>query len=283
MAAASVAVTRPAHAPALTRSSACRAATGRDSVHATSPGRKTRWLASAQQQRGRGQQDEPGPDDAESIEEDAEQQGREEPAQASERADETGHRAGVLREVLRHQLEDGAVAQPHQHRAPERADRERHHGPPRQEQREQGDTAEHPREDLGAADPVRQPSADRPHQRREHDESSGSEAGVGGSQAELRPQQRRQVDRERHEAAEGEEVEGAEQPGGRLAAQDRDHRGDRGGTPGLRRIPRQQEVRRPPMPRSIAPVPWNTTSQPRRAATTGPTKTASDCPIVPRP
>ena len=30
-------------------------------------------------------------------------------------------------------------------------------------------------------------------------------------------------------------------------------------------------------------MPWNTASQPRRAATTGPTKTATDCPIVPRP
>ena len=148
-----------------------------------------------------------------------------------------------LREMFRHQLEDGAVAQPHQHRASERADRERDHGRPRQEQREQRDAAEHPREDLGAADPVGQPSADGPHERREHDESSGSEAGVGGSQAELRPQQRRQVDRERDEAAEGEEVEGAEQPGGRLAAQHRGHRGNRGGTHGLRRIPRQQEIR----------------------------------------
>lgn len=30
-------------------------------------------------------------------------------------------------------------------------------------------------------------------------------------------------------------------------------------------------------------MPRNTISQPRLAATTGPTKTASDCPIVPRP
>ena len=199
-------------------------------------------MADAQQQRSRGQQEEPGPDDAELIAEHAEQQRREEPAQPAERADEAGDRAGVFREVLRHQLEDGAVAQSHQHRAPERADRERHHRRPRQEQREQRDAAEDPRQDLGAADPVRQPSADGPHQRGEHDESRRAESGVRGRQAELRAQQRRQIDRERDEAAECQKVEGAEQPGGRRAPQDRRHRGDRRRTTGLRRIPREQEV-----------------------------------------
>ena len=81
-----------------------------------------------------------------------------------------------------------------------------------------------------------------PHQRREHDEAGRAESGVGGRQAELRAQQRRQVDRERDEAAERQEVEGAEQPRGRRAPQDRGHRGDGGGTAGLRGIPRQQEV-----------------------------------------
>ena len=196
----------------------------------------------AQQQRGRGQQQESWPDDAEPIVEDAEQERREEPAQTAEGADEAGHRAGVFWEVLRHQLEDGAVPQSHQHRAPERADRERHHRRPRQEQREQRHSSEDPRQDLRAANPIRQPPAERAHERGEHDEPCRAQSGVGGRQAELRAQQRRQVDRERDEAAECQEIEGAEQPGGGRAPQDRGHRGDRGGTPGVRGIPRQQEV-----------------------------------------
>ena len=178
--------------------------------------------------------------------EDAEQEWREESAQTAERADEAGHRAGVFREVLRHQFENSAVAQSHQHRAPECADRERHHGRPCQEQREERDAAEDPREDLGTADPIRQPPTHGPHERREHDESGGSESCIGRSQAELRAQQCRQVDRERHEAAEGQEIKGAEQPGSRRTPQDSHHRGDRGGAAGLLRIPRQHEVRHRP-------------------------------------
>ena len=45
MAAARQAVTRVAHAPALTRSKAWRAVTGRERVHSTSRGRKTRSFA----------------------------------------------------------------------------------------------------------------------------------------------------------------------------------------------------------------------------------------------
>ena len=88
----------------------------------------------AQHQCGRGQQQEPGPENAESIAEDAEQQRREEPTEPAEGANEAGYGAGVFREALRHQLEYGAVAESHEHRAPERTDGERHHGRPRQEQ-----------------------------------------------------------------------------------------------------------------------------------------------------
>ena len=178
--------------------------------------------------------------------EDAEQERREEPAQPAKGADEASHRARVFREVLRHQLEDGAVAESHEHRAPKRTNGERHHGRPRQEQREQGDATEDPRQHLGAAYAVRQPSADWPHEGGEHDEPRGPESSVRGSEAELRAQQCRQVDRERDEAAEGQKVEGAEQPGSRRAPQDGHHRGDGGGATSPLGIPRQQEVRHRP-------------------------------------
>ena len=184
--------------------------------------------------------------------------------------------------VLRHELEDRAVAEAHQQSAPERADRERHHRRPRQQQREQGHAAEHPRQHLRAADAVRQPPADGPHQRREHDESGRAQSRIRGSQAELRAQQCRQVDREGHEAAEGQEVEGAEQPGRRRAPQDRHHRGDRRRSAGMWRIPRHRKYATAHAS-SSALVPRKTTCQPSRAATTGPTNTARDCPIVPRP
>ena len=180
---------------------------------------------------------------AEPIVEDAEQERREETAETAEGTDEAGHRAGVLWEVLRHQLEDGAVPQSHQHRAPERANRERHHGWPRQEQGEQRHSSEDPRQDLRAANPIRQPPAERAHERGEHDEPCRAQSGVGGRQAELRAQQRGQVDRKRDEAAECQEIEGAEQPRRGRAPQDRGHRGDGGGTCGVRGIPRQEEVR----------------------------------------
>ena len=239
-------MTSAAHAPALTRSSAWRAAIGKRLRPRDVAGTEDALVGRAHQQRRPGQQEEAGPDRAELIAEDAEEQRREEPSESAKGADEAGHRAGVFREVLRHQLEDGAVAEPHQHRASQGADRERHHGRPRQEQREQGHAAEDPREYLGAADPVCQPSADGPHERGEDDESGGAESSVGRSEAELRAQQRRQVDRERDETAEGQEVEGAEDPGSRRTPQDRNHRGDGSGTARLRGIPRQQEVRHRP-------------------------------------
>ena len=242
IAAASVAVTSAAHAPALTRSSAWRAATGRDCVHATSLGRKTRWLATRSSERGGGQQEEAGPDHAELIAEHAEQQRREEAAESAKSAHETRDRAGVFRKVLRHQLEDRAVAQPHQHRASQGADREGHHRRPREEEREQRHAAEDPREDLRTADPVRQPAAHRPHERGEDDEPGRAKARVRWRESELRAQQRRQVNREGDEAAEGQEVEGAEQPGGGRAPEDRRHRGEAAGATWLRRIPRQQVV-----------------------------------------
>ena len=246
MAAASVAVTSPAHAPALTRSSAWRAATGRDCVHATSLGRKARWLATRSSSAVAGQQEEAWPDHAELIAEHAEQQRGKEAPESAKGADETRDRAGVFREVFRHQLEDGAVAESHQHRASEGADREGHHGRPREEEREQRHAAEDPREDLRAADPVGQPAAHGPHQRGEDDESGRAKSRVRRREAELRAQQRGQVNRERDEAAEGQEVEGAEQPGGGRAPKDRRHRGEGARAARLRRIPRQQEVRHGP-------------------------------------
>ena len=79
-------------------------------------------------------------------------------------------------------------------------------------------------------------------ERGEDDESGRAKSRVGRRETELRAQQRRQVNRERDEAAEGQEVEGAEQPGGRRAPEDRRHRGEAAGATRLRRIPRQQEV-----------------------------------------
>ena len=91
----------------------------------------------AQHQRRGGEQNESRPDRAQLIAEDAKQERWEESAQTTERADQTRDRPCLLGEVLRHKLEDRAVAQAHQHRARQRTHRERHHGRPGQQQREQ--------------------------------------------------------------------------------------------------------------------------------------------------
>ena len=67
----------------------------------------------------------PGQTTPSAVAEEAEQQRREEAAEAAHRADQSGDRAGLAGKVLRHELEHRAVAEPEQRRAAERADRER--------------------------------------------------------------------------------------------------------------------------------------------------------------
>ena len=116
----------------------------------------------------------------------AKQQRREESAEPAERADQSGHGSGIARESFGHELEHGAIPESEQRRATERADGEGDHRRPRQQQREAGDTAEHPRQHLRAADAIGQPAAERPHHRREHDEARGAKSGVARGQSELR-------------------------------------------------------------------------------------------------
>ena len=203
----------------------------------------------AQAQRRGGQQEESGPQDAEPIAKHAKQQRREEATETTERAHQSGDCTGVPGKSLGNQLEDGAVAQPEQHRAGQGSHREGNDRRPHQQQRTRRDAAEHPRQDLRPPDPIRQPAADRPHQGCEDDEPGRPESGVGRHEMKLRPQQRRQVDREGDESAEGQEVEGPEQPRRRLPLQQRDHRADAGGTRRLRRIAGHERVQ--PCPETV--------------------------------
>lgn len=125
---------------------------------------------------------------------------------------------------------------------PERADCERHHGRPGQQERKQRNAAEDPGQYLGAANPISQPATERSHERRQDDEASRAEACVSRCKAELRPQQRRQVDREGDEAAKRQKVKRPKQPGRRRVPQDRGHGGNRGGTSGLRRVAGEGDV-----------------------------------------
>ena len=267
----------PARAPGARRPAATR-------VHATSPGRKTRWLATRSSERGRDSSTKPGQMHAEPVAEHAEQQRREEAAEAAERADQAGDRAGVLREVLRHQLEDGAVAQPQQRRAAERADRERHHRRPRQQQREQRDAAEDPRQHLRAADPVGQPAADaaasawrarrsrRRGIRRRPAPGRTAPAAASAGRSRTRRSRRRSGSRRRRAARRS----AARRSTAIIAAtRGRTRRRAADCAPAAQKTTAQT--------RSSAPVPRKTICQPKRAATTGPTNTASDWPIVPRP
>ncbi len=183
----------------------------------------------------------PGQIDAEAILEEAEQQRREEAAEAAQGTDQSGDRGDAVGEELRHQLEDGTVAGAEQRRAAERADGKRQHRGPHQEQCKRHDSGKHTGEDPGATDPIREDSTDRPHQRREHDESRRPQSGIRHRQAELVAQQRRKVDRKGDEAAEREEVEGRERPRQLLLREHRDHRGHRRWTDSGGRVARQQE------------------------------------------
>jgi len=187
-----------------------------------------------------------GPNGAQTVAERAEQQGREEAAKAAHGADQTGHAAGVGGKVLRHELEDRAVAESQERRAAERAHSERHHRGPCEEQRKGHDAQEHTVQHARAANPIRQPPADWTAERRQHDEVRRPEAGVGWRQTKLVFEQRRQVDREGDESTERQEVEGRQRPAQRVPGQHTHHRAEGLGLAALRRVPGEHRKNRRP-------------------------------------
>src|SRR6185436_4421238 len=85
---------------------------------------------------GERKQSEPRPHNSCSIAKEPEQQRRKEPSETTNRADQAGDRGHALREELRHELEDGAIACAQKRRTAERADSKGDHRRPHQQQRE---------------------------------------------------------------------------------------------------------------------------------------------------
>ena len=149
--------------------------------------------------------------------------GGKKPPEPAGRADDAGHGADRLREVVGDQLEDGAGAEAERGGHAERQDRERHHlvvERGEQDARRRRSRAKETRRIVSA--PTW--SASQPPTGRAMTATSAKPAARAAASGLSRPctpvQQLRQVGEHRDEAAEGEEVVEGRRPGGGLLAED---------------------------------------------------------------
>ena len=189
-------------------------------------GRKTRALSTHNAGCGERKESESRPNHSCSIAKEPEQQRRKEPAETTNRADQAGDGGHALREELRHELEDCAIACAQKRRASECSHSERDHRGPHQQESEGNESGQGAGQNAGATDPIGEHAANRPHQCRQHHESGCPEPGIGHREAELISQQCGQVHGEGDKSTEGQEIESRQCPGEALGRKDADHRAD---------------------------------------------------------